>query len=237
MKIAIATEGGRVSAHFGRCPVYTLAVVQDGRLVSREEIPNPGHQPGFLPRFLSDMGIEVIIAGGMGPRAQGLFAERNIRTLTGVMGPVDEVIQKFLRDELRAGPDLCDHEHLPEHACGHGQPAQSGEPEAFADGKILVSAAGPDLDSDLAPNFGRAPYFLIVDLATLRFEAVANSHAGAAHGAGIQAAQTAAAHSVTAVLTGQVGPNAARVLEAAGIKVLAAEVGPVRQALARLGRA
>lgn len=117
MKVAISTENGYVSAHFGRCPAYTLVKIQDGRVVGREEIPNPGHQPGFLPEYLSARGVNVIIAGGMGPRAQGLFAEKNIQTLIGIQGPIDEVIKKFLRQELEAGQDRCDHGHHHEEPC------------------------------------------------------------------------------------------------------------------------
>lgn len=235
MKIAVATEGGHVSAHFGRCPVYTIADVRDGRIVSREEIPNPGHQPGFLPRYLSERGVEVIIAGGMGPRAQGLFADNNIRTLTGVQGPVDEILDKFVRQELEAGSDMCDHHHRPhDHACGREeQPAPAGT-RMPPEGKLLVTAAGPTLDSDIVPNFGRAPYFLIVDPGTLECESLANPHAEASHGAGIQAAQWAVGRGAAAVLTGQVGPNARRVLEAAGVAILVAEAGTVRQALDRM---
>ncbi|MBN2199415.1 MAG: hypothetical protein JW747_06140 [Candidatus Aminicenantes bacterium] len=236
MKIAVATEGGSVSAHFGRCPSYTLVEVRDGRIVSREEIPNPGHEPGFLPRYLSERGVDVIIAGGMGPRAQALFAERNIQSLTGVQGTVEEVLDKFLGQELEAGEDLCDHKDHGDDGHGHihGDSAAGSSPERLPEGKILVSAAGPTLDADIVPNFGRSPYFLIVDPATLQCDSLANPHAEASHGAGIRAARWAAGREVAAVLTGQVGPHARRVLDAAGIAVLAAGEGTVRQAIARL---
>jgi len=89
MKIAISTDSGHVSAHFGRCPAYTLVDIEEGKIIRRTEIPNPGHQPGFLPDYLSRMGVTAIIAGGMGPRAQGLFAEKKIQTIIGVQGRVD----------------------------------------------------------------------------------------------------------------------------------------------------
>ena len=54
MKLAISTDGGNVSAHFGRCPTYTLVDVEEGNIVAREEIPNPGHRPGFLPGYLAE---------------------------------------------------------------------------------------------------------------------------------------------------------------------------------------
>ncbi|PIU68584.1 MAG: dinitrogenase iron-molybdenum cofactor [Armatimonadetes bacterium CG07_land_8_20_14_0_80_40_9] len=110
MKVAISTEGDYVSAHFGRCPDYTILEIEDWEVKDKKVIPNPGHEPGFLPKYLSDMGVSCIICGGMGPRAQDLFAEQNIETLIGVQGPIDEVIDAFLKGELVAGDSLCDHE-------------------------------------------------------------------------------------------------------------------------------
>lgn len=236
MKLAVSTDSGYVSAHFGRCPAYTLVEIQDGKIIERTEIPNPGHQPGFLPVYLSQMGVSAIIAGGMGPRAQGLFAEKNIQTIIGVQGRVDEVIERFLRQELEAGQDLCDHGHHPEGPCRHDEPPgkiASGTP---IEGKICVTAKGPDLEAEVDPNFGRAAYFLIVDPNTLEYESFVNPHSQAGHGAGIQSAQFVAGHSISAVLTGQVGPNARQVLDSAGIRVIAVQGCSVRQALADLKR-
>jgi predicted Fe-Mo cluster-binding NifX family protein len=109
MRIALSTDQGYVSAHFGRCPSYTIVDIKEGQILNREEIPNPGHQPGFLPQFLSQRGVNCIIAGGMGPRAQALFSQKNIETIIGVQGPIDEVINKFINQELESGDDLCDH--------------------------------------------------------------------------------------------------------------------------------
>jgi predicted Fe-Mo cluster-binding NifX family protein len=236
MKIAVSTENGFVSAHFGRCPTYTIVDIQDGRVLSRQEIPNPGHQPGFLPGYLSERGVEAIIAGGMGPRAQGLFAEKNIQTLIGVQGPLDEVIERFLRGELEAGQDLCDHGHHHEGACRHGESAEQPEPGTRIEGKICITAKGPDLDAEVDPNFGRAAYFLIVELNTLEFKSFENPNVQAGHGAGIQSAQFVAGQGVSAVLTGHVGPNAQKVLESAGIRVISVERSSAREAVAELTR-
>ncbi len=236
MKIAISTDSGRVSAHFGRCPSYTIVDIQDGRVIAREEIPNPGHSPGFLPNFLSQRGVQGIIAGGMGPRAQGFFAQKNIKTIIGVQGPIDEVIKKFLRGDLEAGQDLCDHGHRHEESCRHGHSPGVSEPGAHIEGTICVTAKGKDLDAEMDPNFGRASYFLIVDPRTHEFRAYANPHAEVGHGAGIQSAQFIAAQAVSIILTGQVGPNAQQVLESAGIRVIHAEKRTVREALSWLER-
>lgn len=121
MKIAIATENGQVATHFGRCPEYTLAEVTGPDVSGRVTIPNPGHEPGFLPRYLAGLGVEVIIAGGMGPRAQGLFASQGIETLVGVCCSVDEAIRGFADGTLEPGESSCDHgdgHGHGDHTCG-----------------------------------------------------------------------------------------------------------------------
>jgi predicted Fe-Mo cluster-binding NifX family protein len=172
----------------------------------------------------------------MGPRAQGLFAERNIQTIIGVQGAVDVVIDQFLRQELQAGQDLCEHGQGHEGPRRHAGSAGEAGPGTALEGKLCVSTKGPNLDAEIDPNFGRAPYFRIVDPVTLKFEALANPCSQAGHGAGIQSAQLAASRGVSAVLTGQVGPNAQRVLESAGIRVIGAEKCTVREALSWLKR-
>ncbi|MEW5763078.1 MAG: NifB/NifX family molybdenum-iron cluster-binding protein [Bacillota bacterium] len=109
MKLALATDGYYVAAHFGHCPAYTLAEVEDGRVKSMVTVPNPGHRPGFLPNYLGDLGVTHIIAGGMGPRAQELFRARGIETVVGVQGTLHEVVEAFLAGRLVPGPSLCDH--------------------------------------------------------------------------------------------------------------------------------
>lgn len=107
MKIAISTDGTIVSAHFGRCPSFTIIDIKDGKLINRELIANPGHHPGFLPQFLHDKGVNYIIAGGMGQRASGLFSEQNIQTIVGIGGTIDEVIDKLLKGTLEGSENIC----------------------------------------------------------------------------------------------------------------------------------
>jgi len=107
MKIAISTDAGFVSAHFGRCPSFTIADVEGGKVLKVEEINNPGHQPAFLPNFLAEHGVKYIISGGMGNRAQMLFAEKKITPVVGVTGKVEEVIEKFAKGQLKEGESLC----------------------------------------------------------------------------------------------------------------------------------
>lgn len=118
-KIAVATEGGNVAQHFGRCQEYTLFDFVDGKAVNKVVIPNPGHEPGFLPGYLAEKGVSCIIAGGMGPRAQNLFTQHRISTVLGITGAVDDAIQSYVDGRLQSGESLCEH---PEggHGDGHG---------------------------------------------------------------------------------------------------------------------
>jgi predicted Fe-Mo cluster-binding NifX family protein len=107
LKIAISTDGDLVSAHFGRCPEFTILEIKDGQIVKREIIENPGHQPGLIPQFLHQKGIESIICGGMGQRAAGFFNELGIQTIVGVCGRVDNTIKELLAGRLTGGESLC----------------------------------------------------------------------------------------------------------------------------------
>ncbi len=107
MKIAISTDGDYVSAHFGRCPSFTIAEIEEGRVVTRVTIDNPGHHPGFLPRFLQKQGVEAIVAGGMGQRAQGLFDQTGIQAIMGISGTIDEVLAAAAAGTLKGGESLC----------------------------------------------------------------------------------------------------------------------------------
>ena len=97
--------------------------------------------------------------------------------------------------------------------------------------KIAISATAPNLDAEVEPRFGRCPYFIIVDPDTMQFEAVENSNVMASGGAGIASGQMIAGKGVSAVLTGNCGPNAYQVLSAAGIKIITGVSGKVRDAV------
>jgi predicted Fe-Mo cluster-binding NifX family protein len=119
MKVAIATEGNQVSAHFGRCQCYTIFDVDGNEIKGKSTVDTPGHQPGMLPRFLNDRGVDIVIAGGMGPKAQNLFGALNIQPIIGITGNVDDVIRDFVNGALEGGESLCDHGTEHHHGCDH----------------------------------------------------------------------------------------------------------------------
>jgi len=111
MRIAISTENGAVAQHFGRCPEYTIVDIEDGKIIRKEVVLNPGHQPGAIPKFLNELKVDCVICGGMGRRAQEIFRNLGIDTLIGVTGSIDSVIDKILEGTIEGGESLCDHSY------------------------------------------------------------------------------------------------------------------------------
>lgn len=121
MRIAIAVDGGFVSAHFGRCPKFLVVDIDEaGNIVRQELIENPGytnHQPGLVPKFLQSIGVDCIIAGGMGPRAVMMLESAGIQPILGVTGRAEDALKAYLKGTLKSGESLCDHPHG--HNCEH----------------------------------------------------------------------------------------------------------------------
>ena len=112
MKIAVPLAGGRLSSHFGHCDCFAVFRVdpETRQVVAKDLAQPPMHEPGALPRWLSDNDVEVVLAGGMGRRAQQLFAESGIQVVVGAAEPEPErLVEDYLNDRLEAGDNLCDH--------------------------------------------------------------------------------------------------------------------------------
>jgi len=109
-KFAIPTLNEKLTAHFGHCEKFAIVDVENEKVVNEEFIVPPVHQPGVYPKFLADYGVHVIIAGGMGQKAQDLFAMNNIEVHMGVQdGSPSELVMSYLSNELKTGQNLCDH--------------------------------------------------------------------------------------------------------------------------------
>ncbi|MFC1911077.1 NifB/NifX family molybdenum-iron cluster-binding protein [Chloroflexota bacterium] len=112
MRVAVPVTDDKVAAHFGHCSHFALFDIDEATkaIVKRELIPSPGHQPGFLPAWLAEEGVSVVIAGGMGSRAQAIFNENRIDVVVGVLrdDPQGAVLD-YLKGELATGDNICDH--------------------------------------------------------------------------------------------------------------------------------
>ena len=112
MRIAIPLADGKLSPHFGHCERFALIDVNhaEQKIIKLEEEKAPPHQPGLLPAWLAERGTNVIIAGGMGSRAQSLFTEQGVAVLVGAApGSPEEVVKEYMAGTLQTGANICDH--------------------------------------------------------------------------------------------------------------------------------
>ncbi len=110
MRIAIPMANGVLCMHFGHCSTFALVDVEDNKVTATSEVVPPAHQPGLLPPWLAEQGATLIIAGGMGSRAQALFTQSGIKVVTGAAGTgAKEIVENYLSGTLEAGENVCDH--------------------------------------------------------------------------------------------------------------------------------
>ncbi|GAI87253.1 unnamed protein product, partial [marine sediment metagenome] len=103
---------GKLSLHFGHCEQFAIIDVDSGskNILSQELVEPPPHEPGVLPEWLSGLHVELIIAGGMGQRAQQLFAQNNIDVVVGAPdNEAQELVSQYLAGQLQSGENICDH--------------------------------------------------------------------------------------------------------------------------------
>ena len=112
MKIAIPVANGALCMHFGHSEQFALVEVDEAakRVVKTQYLTPPPHEPGVLPRWLHERGAGLIIAGGMGQRAQGLFSQHGIEVVVGAPAESPEALaEAWMAGTLRSGQNVCDH--------------------------------------------------------------------------------------------------------------------------------
>ena len=112
MRIAIPVADGALCMHFGHCEQFALVDIDEGAktILKTDYVTPPPHEPGVLPRWLHEQGANVIIAGGMGQRAQALFVQNGIQVLVGAPdGSPEDIATAYLNKTLQVGDNVCDH--------------------------------------------------------------------------------------------------------------------------------
>jgi predicted Fe-Mo cluster-binding NifX family protein len=112
MKIAVPVSQGLLSSHFGHCEVFSLFVIdpETQTIAAAQTITPPPHEPGVLPQWLSDMGVNLVLAGGMGPQAQNLLAAKGVKSIVGCPALEPKVVvQQYLESSLSTSDNSCDH--------------------------------------------------------------------------------------------------------------------------------
>lgn len=112
MRIAIPVVQGKLSLHFGHCDQFAIVDVdpETEKISKIRMMAAPAHEPGALPRWLNEQGVKLVIAGGMGSRAQMLFADNGIDVQVGAPAEsAEEVVNAYLQGTLQTGANICDH--------------------------------------------------------------------------------------------------------------------------------
>ena len=115
MIIAVASDKGSVSGHFGHCEAFKIFETDGKSLTNEKTVATPSHKPGLIPNFLNDQGVNVIISGGMGGAAVSIFNEHNIEVVIGQKGSSKIAAEMYIAGELESTGSVChDHDYADE---------------------------------------------------------------------------------------------------------------------------
>ena len=112
MKIAVPVAEGKLCTHFGHCQQFAFVTIGENKQLSEVEmVTPPPHEPGVLPKWLAANQVNLILAGGMGHRAQNLLAEAGIKVVVGVEGNLspEHAVEAYLSNRLKTGENACSH--------------------------------------------------------------------------------------------------------------------------------
>ena len=121
MKIAVTYENGEIFQHFGRTQTFKIYDIEDGKIVSSEVIGNGGFGHGSLAGYLGNMGVRILICGGIGGGARVMLGDAGIEVYPGASGNADAQVEAFIRGSLDYDPDTECHHHGGEHTCSCGK--------------------------------------------------------------------------------------------------------------------
>lgn len=112
MKIAIPVAEGRLCSHFGHCQQFAFITVDgSNKIADTEMVTPPPHEPGVLPKWLAANQVNLILAGGMGVRAQDLLKEAGLKVIVGVQGDLtpEQAVEAYIANNLQTGENACSH--------------------------------------------------------------------------------------------------------------------------------
>lgn len=113
VKIAVtSTESGNVHEHFGRCETFTIYELEGDNLIHREVLKNTGSGHEEVANFITELGANVVICGGIGAPAMNLLMEAGILVIPGMQGDVDIATASYLDGAIYA--------EEAESSCGSG---------------------------------------------------------------------------------------------------------------------
>lgn len=126
MKIAVTYENGQVFQHFGHTAQFKIYDTAEGKVTGSVVVDTNGSGHGALSGFLSGLGVDTLICGGIGGGARMALADAGIRIFGGAFGNADEAVDALLAGSLNFDPNATCSHHGESHTCGdHGCGRQS----------------------------------------------------------------------------------------------------------------
>jgi predicted Fe-Mo cluster-binding NifX family protein len=124
MKLAIPTRDNLVDSHFGHCEMYTIITAEDQQITKTEILPSPqgcGCKSDIAGVF-QQIGVTVLLAGGIGDGAIHVLNHHGIRVVRGCTGNVNILAEQYLKGTLVDSGLSClqhEHHHGEGHTCNH----------------------------------------------------------------------------------------------------------------------
>lgn len=110
MRYAIPVVGGKMCLHFGHCEEFVFIDTNDGAITGVQRKTPPPHAPGVIPEWVAREGAQIVIAGGMGMRAQSMFEQHGITVIVGAPAePPESLVKQHMAGEMQTGENVCDH--------------------------------------------------------------------------------------------------------------------------------
>ncbi|WP_334290909.1 NifB/NifX family molybdenum-iron cluster-binding protein [Lachnoclostridium phytofermentans] len=116
-------ENHNVFQHFGHCETFTVFEVEGNSLIAKTTLKNAGSGHAATVDLLKEMGVDVVICGGIGSAAMGLLMDEDILVVPGMQGDIDVAVASFLDGATKPSTEAnCDHhDHKDgEHNCSGG---------------------------------------------------------------------------------------------------------------------
>ena len=239
MKVVIPIWQGRISPVFDAAGHMLVIDIEDGIEIKRYTETIHEMELTHKVKYIVDLGVDLLICGAISRPLEVMLLSAGIQIISQTCGNVEEVLSAYMSGKLTEQVFL-----MPgcRKRFRHGQWNRVDINEIdFRDKrksertsmKVAVSSYGQDMTSEVDPRFGRAKFFILVDIESGELTVHENTqNLNAVQGAGIQAARNVLEFGADAVITGNVGPKAFTTLKAGNVGVYTGASGPVEDAIA-----
>ena len=118
MKYAIPVNRGQLSLHFGQSTEFMLINTDaQGHIIGKETISTVAHNCGGIPKILSEHGVNIVLAGGMGYTPRMILETNDIEVVLGVSeSDPEKAVIGHVKGSLASGQNTCSHGDT---ACNH----------------------------------------------------------------------------------------------------------------------